>query len=63
LGLAPSYVVLTTLERVFTTLGRWCHPNFAIPDDKALIVDRQKVELETEPMPVFVLPGATDLDP
>src|SRR6516162_7764842 len=42
--------------------GRY-RPNFAMPNDKALIVDRQKVELEAKPLPVFVLPGATDLDP
>jgi hypothetical protein len=36
---------------VFATLGRRHHPNFAMPDDKALIVDRQKVELEAEARP------------
>jgi hypothetical protein len=35
LGPVPSYV--------FATLGRSCHPNFAMPDHKTLIVDRQKV--------------------
>ena len=48
---------------VFATLVGRHHPNCAMPNDKALIVDRQKVELEAKPLPIFVLPRATDLDP
>jgi hypothetical protein len=39
---------------VFATLGRRHHAIFAMPNDKALIVNRQKVELEAKPFPAVV---------